>query len=160
MNLLFEKKVDLVLQAHDHNYQRSKQLTCALVEKFSSSCVANDGSSGTYSRGSGTIFVIAGTFGQVFYPINFTNPNSSYFASLASNNTQGMTHGFVEYIVSADEIQAHTGFTGSFSDSFRLVKPGALEAVLIFVEDNSLFVLLLIAPILIGITIVSLKRWK
>jgi hypothetical protein len=160
MNLLIQKKVDLVLQAHDHNYQRSKQLTCALVQQFSSSCVANDGSSGTYTKDHGTIFVIAGTFGQVFYPINFTNPNAAYFASLASNNTQGMTHGFVDYTISADEIRAHTDFTGSFSDSFRIVKPGALEAVLIFVEDNSLFVLLLIAPILAGVTIVSLKRWK
>jgi hypothetical protein len=160
MNLLIEKKVDLVLQAHDHNYQRSKQLTCVLVEQFSSACVADDGSSGTYAKGRGTIFVIAGTFGQDFYPINYTSGNAPYFASLASNNTLGMGHGFVEYTVTADELKAQTDFSGSFSDSFRIVKPGALEAVLIFVEDNSVFVLLLIAPILAGIIAFSLKRWK
>src|SRR5713226_4058817 len=70
MNLMFQKKVDLVLQAHDHNYQRSKQLTCASTEKFVSSCVADDGSSGSYWKAEGTIWVIAGTFGQVLYRIN------------------------------------------------------------------------------------------
>jgi hypothetical protein len=160
MNLLIQKKVDLVLQAHDHNYQRSKQLTCAFVEQFSSACVSNDGSSGTYSKGEGTIFVISGTFGQEFYPINFTSPNAPYFASLASNNTLGMRHGFVEYTVTADELKAQTDFSGSFSDSFRIVKPGALQAVLLFIGDNPIFTSLLIAPILAGIILVSLKRWK
>jgi hypothetical protein len=160
INLLIEKKVDLVLQAHDHNYQRSKQLTCVLAEQFSSACVADNGSSGTYAKARGTIFVISGTFGQQFYPVNSTSADAPYFASLASNNTLGMGHGFVKYTVTADELKAQTDFSGSFSDSFRIVKPGALEAVLIFVEDNSLFVLLLIAPILLGIVTVSLKRWK
>jgi calcineurin-like phosphoesterase family protein len=160
MNLLIQKKVDLVLQAHDHNYQRSKQLTCAFVEQFSSACVANDGSSGTYMKGRGTVFVIAGTFGQEFYPINFTNPNASYFAKLASNNTSGMGHGFVKYYVTASELTAQTDFSGSFSDSFRIVKPGALQAVLIFFQDNLLYASLLIAPIFVGIAVISLRHWK
>src|SRR5260370_21098028 len=160
MNLLIQKRVDLVLQAHDHNYQRSKQLTCAFVQQYSSSCVADDGSSGTYSKGRGTIFVISGTFGQEFYPINFTSPNALYFASLASNNTRGMGHGFVEYTITADELKAQTDFSGSFSDSFRIVKPEALQAILIFFEDSPILALLLIAPILVGITVVSFKRWR
>ncbi len=160
MNLLFQKKVDLVLQAHDHNYQRSKQLTCALVEKFSSSCVANDGSSGIYSKGRGTVFVIAGTFGQVFYPINFTDPNAAYFASLASNNTRGMGHGFVQISVTASEIRAQTDFSGSFSDSFSIVKPGVLRSITFFLEDNPILVWLSMAPILAGITVISFRRWR
>src|SRR3989442_7933926 len=118
MNLLFQKKVDLVLQAHDHNYQRSKQLTCALVEKFSSSCVANDGSSGIYSKGRGTGFLIAGTFGKGFYPINFTDPKAAYFSSLASNNTRGMGHGFVPLSATASEIMTQRDFLGRFAYSF------------------------------------------
>ena len=159
MNLLIQKKVDLVLQAHDHNYQRSKQLTCAVVEKFSSSCIANDGSSGVYSKSRGTIFVIAGTFGQVFYPINFADPNAAYFASLASNNTRGMGHGFVQISVAANELTAQTNFSGNFSDTFSIVKPGVLQSILFFVQDNLIFVLLSIAPILAGVTAISLKRW-
>ena len=160
MNLLLQKKVDLVLQAHDHNYQRSKQLTCAVVEQFSSGCVVDDGSSGTYSKGRGAIFVIAGTFGQEFYPINYASPNAPYFASLASNNTRGMAHGFVSFTVSAFELTAQTDFAGTFSDSFRIVEPGALQAFLHFVEDNSLFVSLLIVPIVAGTILGSFKWWK
>jgi len=160
MNLLFEKKVDLVLQAHDHNYQRSKQLTCATVQQYSSACVANDGSSGTYTKGHGPVFVIAGTFGQEFYPINYTSPNAPYFASMASSNTAGMEHGFVKYTVTADELTAQTDFAGSFSDSFRIMKPGALVALRLFVEDNPLLVSLLVAPIVLGVAVVSLNRWK
>jgi hypothetical protein len=160
MNLLFQKKVDLVLQAHDHNYQRSKQLTCALVEQFSSPCVANDGSSGIYAKGRGTIFVITGTFGQIFYPINFTNPNVAYFSSLASNNTSGMGHGFVHISVAASELKAQTDFSGSFFDSFTIVKPRVLQSFFFFVQDNLIFVLLSLAPILAGITVISLKRWR
>ncbi len=160
MNLLIEKRVDLVLQAHDHNYQRSKQLTCAVVLQFQSGCVANDGSSGTYTKGRGTVFVIAGTFGQEFYPINFESPNAPYFANMASNNTAGMGHGFVKYTITADELSAQTDFVGSFSDSFHIIKPGALVAFRLFVEDNPLLVSLLVAPIVLGVAVVSLNRWK
>jgi Calcineurin-like phosphoesterase len=160
MNLLLQKKVDLVLQAHDHNYQRSTQLTCAFAEHFSSGCVADDGASGTYAKGRGTIFVIAGTFGQEFYPINYTSPNAPYFASLASSNTPGMGHGFVSFTVSAHELTAHTDLSGTFSDSFRIVEAEGVQAILHFIEDNSLFASLLIAPVVAGTVIVSLKWWK
>jgi hypothetical protein len=158
MNLLIEKKVDLVLQAHDHNYQRSKQLTCALVEQFSSGCVANDGSAGTYTKGQGTVFVISGTFGQEFYPINFTNPNALYFATLAGKNTSGLGHGFLKVTVTTNEIEAMTQFSGNFSDSFHIVKPDPLLAAYLFIEHNLIFGSLLIAPILLGITLFVFKR--
>ncbi len=116
MNLLIEKKVDLVLQAHDHNYQRSKQLTCAIAENFSSGCVSNDGSSGTYT--------------------------------------------FVTFTVSADELRAQTDFSGTFSDSFSLVKPGVGQPVLLFIQGNFLFFLLLVAPVLAGTTLLFRKHWK
>ena len=161
MNFLIQNKVDLVLQAHDHNYQRSKQLTCAFVERFSSACVANDGSSGTYTKGHGTIFVIAGTFGQEFYPINYSSPNAPYFASLASVNTPGMGHGFVEYTITSEEISAQTDFWGRFSDSFSIIKPaGVLEGFLYLVEHNLILVSLFNAPILTGITAIFLKQLR
>src|SRR6267143_2112341 len=155
MNLMIQKKVDLVLQAHDHNYQRSKQLTCAMVEQFVGSCVENDGLSGTYSKGAGTTFVISGTFGEEFYPINSTNPNALYFASLAGKNTSGLGHGFLEVTVTPNEIQAHTDFSGTFSDSFRIVTGGALRAA-----GNVIFVLLFLVPIMAWVTAFSIKRWK
>jgi hypothetical protein len=71
-NLLIRKKVDLVLQGHDHAYFRSKQLainstTCPNVpsDSYNSTttkvgsanlnCVVNDGSTGSYVKGAGTV---------------------------------------------------------------------------------------------------------
>src|SRR5262245_9639537 len=58
MRFLIYKKVDLILQGHDHNYQRSKQLTCATRDFYDSSCVSNNGSKGIYAKGQGSIFLI------------------------------------------------------------------------------------------------------
>src|SRR5713101_4727291 len=37
MNLLIAKRVDLVLEGHDHDYQRGKQLTCETMESYQAS---------------------------------------------------------------------------------------------------------------------------
>jgi hypothetical protein len=79
---------------------------------------------------------------------------------MASNNTRGMGHGFITFTVTSDEFKAQTDFSGSFSDLFRIVKPGALAAFLLFVEDNPILVSLFLAPIFAGIVVVSLNRWK
>src|SRR6266550_3648509 len=70
-NLLVSKKVDLILQAHDHNYQRSKQLalngpTCTAIQvgTYNSNCVVNNGSTGNYTQGAGPVTVIIGTVGE------------------------------------------------------------------------------------------------
>jgi len=62
LTMLMNKRVDLILQGHDHTYQRSKQLTCATDGTYVSSCVANPGSSLT--KGAGTVYVIDGTGGE------------------------------------------------------------------------------------------------
>src|SRR5207244_12741144 len=56
-NLLVGKGVDLVLQAHDRTFQRSKQLLCVKDQTYRSYCVATDGSLGSYTQGRGTIFL-------------------------------------------------------------------------------------------------------
>jgi hypothetical protein len=71
-----------------------------------------------------------------------------------------MGHGFVQISVAAGELKAQTDFSGSFSDSFTIVKPGVLQSFLFFVGDNLIFVVLSIAPILAGISVISLKRWR
>ena len=54
LNELIAARVDLVLQGHDHGYQRSKQLSlgagCAAVKTraFNAACVVDDGSDGSY----------------------------------------------------------------------------------------------------------------
>ena len=66
---LFEKYgVDLVLQAHNHNYQRTYPI--AFNPDESSKPIVIKGSTTAYSANTdGTIFAIVGTGGQGFYPM-------------------------------------------------------------------------------------------
>src|SRR3990172_10776919 len=89
MNLLVEKRVDLVLQAHEHSYQRGKQLAldplaCPSIATtgYDPDCVADDGLDGTYPKGAGSVNVIAGTFGRGLYPVSRTDLEGPYFAAV------------------------------------------------------------------------------
>ncbi len=131
-NFLINRKVDLVLQGHDHNYQRSKQLTCITVGSFNNGCVADDGVDGAYMKGSGTVFVIAGIFGRALASISPTDPEAAYFTRAFGSGSTGSGHGFVEYSVSSERIGARivlaTG--GPFNDTFSIVsknKPPVLN---------------------------------
>ena len=116
-NLLMEKRVDLVLQGHDHNVQRSKQLACAAitVDGFDPACVADDGADNFYAKGAGIVVNIGGSFGQCCYPINLGDPELPYFASTNSD-----TNGFWKYTVTIDTLTATFVPTagGSFTDDY------------------------------------------
>lgn len=124
MNLLLSRRVDLVLQGHDHNYQRSKQLTCATVDAYSPACVADDGADNLYIKDAGTVFVIGGMFGTDFYDISPGDSEAGYFAAWMGGNSNP-THGFVKYTVSDTEIVAQflASATGSFTDGFAIRRP-------------------------------------
>ena len=132
MNLLISKKVDLVLQAHDHTYQRSKQLalsdSCPAVvpDTFNAGCVVDDGSDQIYTAGNGTLFVIDATFGAELYNINLLDPEVGYFAKWMGLNADPR-FGFMKYTVSDTGISAQfIGSTaGTFTDSFTLLAGSA-----------------------------------
>lgn len=123
MNLLIAKKVDLILQGHDHNYQRGKQLalnpaTCPGISPgaYDPDCVVDDGSDNAYIKGRGTILVIDGTFGKSLYSVNPGDTEAPYFAS--SNDS---TWGFTKYMVTAASLQARfVPSVGTFTDSFTI----------------------------------------
>jgi len=123
MNLLVEKKVDLVLQAHDHNYQRSKQLgldasSCPAVPvaAYDPDCVVDDGTDAAYAKGAGTLFVIAGTFGRDLSAPSPFDAEAPYFARI-----DGTSWGFVRYTVTANRIDARfVNSGGAFTDAFTL----------------------------------------
>jgi hypothetical protein len=122
LNLLVEKKVDLVLQGHDHNYQRSKQLshgaacTAIAANSFNIGCVADDGADGVYARGAGTIIVISGAFGRCCTTVSQGDSEAGYFATM--DNT---SNGYTKYTVYGDRIDAQfVNATGAFTDSFTI----------------------------------------
>jgi len=124
MNLLVSKHVDLVLQGHDHNYQRGKQLalngaTCPSVPAgtFDADCVVDDGSDNSYAKGAGTVFLISGSFGLCCYSVDPTDVEAGYFARVGATSK-----GFTKYTVGPGHITAQfVKTTGDLTDSFSIV---------------------------------------
>jgi hypothetical protein len=132
MSLLVEKKVDLVLHAHDHTYQRTRQLatdpsSCPVLEvdSFDEDCVVDDGEDDAYERGAGTVSVVAGTGGADLYEIDAHDPETGYFVEWMGANSEPRK-GFVRFAVSAKEISAEfvgSTETSSFADGFTIEGP-------------------------------------
>jgi len=67
---LFEKyNVDLVLQAHNHNYQRTYPISYNSVDDSSEPIVTYRNTTGYNDHMNGTIFALVGTGGESFYPL-------------------------------------------------------------------------------------------
>jgi len=126
-NLLISKRVDLILQGHDHTYQRSKQLglsaACPAVPTgvYDQDCVSDDGADGSYAKGSGAVLVITGTGGQPNYAINSADPETGYFARSRGLEQRGV-FGYTSFTVSETTLAASfTSVAGaSFSDAFTI----------------------------------------
>ena len=145
-NLLVAKKVDLVLQGHEHGYERSGQFAldpaaCPAIPvsgangtgtpSYIKGCVANDGSTGNYAKGAGPVVVIAGTAGIGLRPMNVAGtPDAAeapYFAKLMGSNDPYANHGFMRYTVTPSQLNAtfmsDNDGAAPFSDSFTIAGP-------------------------------------
>lgn len=137
LNLLIAKKVDLVLQGHDHTYQRSKQLShgagCAAVHGdysaiggnaavYNAACVADDGADAAYPKGTGTVFVIAGLGGDDIYPVNPADAEAAYFAKWMGANSTSASFGFLAITIQGNRLSGDflSAEAGRFMDSFRI----------------------------------------
>ena len=84
MDLLLEKRVDVILHGHDHSYQRTKQLALGPgcpslpIDDYNPACVADAREDG-YEQGRGTVSVIVATAGQELYELNPLDPETGYF---------------------------------------------------------------------------------
>jgi hypothetical protein len=142
MDLLINKRVDLVMQGHDHDYQRSKQLSCANANNFDLACVADDGADGSYTQGAGTVFVINGNFGGGgFTPIDCNDSERNYFVRAMGGDgnvwngdgcsTARVGRGILLFMATADRLEGRfamtyeTGGSGDpFTDGFAIVGDG------------------------------------
>jgi predicted phosphodiesterase len=103
---LFEKHgVDLVLHAHNHNYQRTYPISFN-PNDGSEPIVKHNFTTDYNDHTVGTIFAIVGTGGESFYPLDGTAP---YMA------TQLDRFGFLN--IEIDNGNPHTLLTGSFLDN-------------------------------------------
>ncbi len=125
--LVVNKKVDLLLQGHDHTYQRSKQLatsaTCPTVPtgRFLAACVTGDGAQGSYIAGKGTVLVINGLGGAETYAINPADAQAGYFARTVGRTT-GELAGSSRLTITPSSLSMR--FVGTpattFTDSFTI----------------------------------------
>jgi PKD repeat protein len=126
-NLLISKKVDLVLNGHEHLYQRTKQLAtgpgCATltIGSYNPSCVAD--SDNSLKKGAGTVFLTLGTGGTPLRDVNLSDPEAGYFVTSEGANQNG-TYGFGDFDVTPDALSMRfvRGAGGTFTDAFTLTK--------------------------------------
>jgi len=127
MNLLINKKVDLVFQAHDHAFNRSKQLAlrtgCSRVNagSYDSDCVVDTGSDGTYGKGAGTVIMTLGVGGKGINSVDTHDAEAGYFTRWMGSNANP-TYGFVKISVTSTSLSGRfvRGAGGTFTDSFAI----------------------------------------
>ncbi|BAV33068.1 hypothetical protein SCL_0748 [Sulfuricaulis limicola] len=137
LNLLIAKKVDLVLQGHDHTYQRSKQLAhapgCTVLRGdysatggaqavYNSACVADDGADAAYPKGAGTVFVISGLGGDDIYAVSESDAEAPYFAKWMGAGSAGAGFGFLNITIQGNRLSGEflPAEAGRFTDSFTI----------------------------------------
>ena len=122
-NELVSLKVDLILQAHDHVYERSKQLAlqtgCSSVRSdgdFNAACIVAEPQNDTYAKGLGSVVVVQGVGGrsQDNVTLNGSDPELGYFASVMGGNANTQNRsggsGSVRYAVTRERIEVETDF--------------------------------------------------
>ena len=118
-------KVDLILQGHEHGYQRSKQLSlnadCPALKpnNFNASCVSDDGSDGVYRRGAGPVIVISAAFGRDPYTVHPDDPEAGYIATWMDGDNE--SKGYMQFTVTKDKIDGQfVNVTGPLTDHLTI----------------------------------------
>lgn len=126
MKLLVRQNVDLILQGHNHIYERSKQLatnstTCTdiSVGTYNSACVKDTGADGLYTKGAGSIVLTLGSSGMTLAKVKLDDPETRYFAATNDN-----TYGFTKFTATPTTMRVQfLPAIGSFADTFSIVAP-------------------------------------
>ncbi|WP_240793682.1 MULTISPECIES: hypothetical protein [unclassified Arthrobacter] len=123
-DLMVSKGVDLVLNGHEHLYQRTKQLStgngCAAINPgaYNAECVRRDGNN--LSKGAGTVFVTVGTGGVPLRRVHTDDPEAPYFAAYSGQNATP-SHGLLDLRFTGTSLAGRFVATaGSFQDAFTI----------------------------------------
>jgi PKD repeat protein len=123
-NMLIAKKVDLVLNGHEHLYQRTHQLghgpSCAALTPGTvvPACISD---SDATMRQAGTVFATVGTGGIAQRPVNESDSERGYFAAYSGENVSP-ADGVLDVRATADTFEARflPTVAGAFTDSFTI----------------------------------------
>lgn len=124
LSMLLAQKVDVILQGHEHGYERSKQLTtsattCLVLQTdtFSSACVVDADNS--LVKGAGTVIHVIGTGGKGLRHLWTDDSEYPYFAQ-----SDVTTWGFGKFTVSSTALsftfRRSTG--GTLTDAFTITE--------------------------------------
>lgn len=125
MTMLLDKKVDVILQGHEHGYERSKQVTtlaqtCPILKpnQFDPDCVTD--SDDTLAKGAGTVIHVIGTGGQKLRSLDTDDPEYPYFVK---SNVK--SYGFGKFVVTPDSVSFtfQPSLPGTLTDSYTITKP-------------------------------------
>jgi hypothetical protein len=128
MTMLLNKKVDLILQGHDHGYQRSKQLTtnpstCPLlpVDAFEEACVVD--ADDELVKGAGTVIQIISTGGKGMRLVEPSDSEYNYFVG-RFRDQDNETFGFGEFTVTPTQLSFSfiASLGPAFDDSYRITE--------------------------------------
>ncbi|MBS1906832.1 MAG: metallophosphoesterase [Actinobacteria bacterium] len=133
--LAAEKRVDLILNGHEHNYQRSKQLqlseACPVIthDTYDAACVtAADGSAAApYQRGAGPVQVIIGTGGHKPSAVNDADGDRKFMIAADSGADNC---GYASFAVTATSLTGtfENACSGALADTFAIVGAAATTA--------------------------------
>lgn len=129
-NLALDTEVDLMVNGHEHMYQRSKQLAhgtgCTTITQnssYDSDCVTHAGTVGDpYVKGEGTVQIVNAASGSDTRQADTDDDDYNYFTKMDSD---GSSKGFIKFTVSSTELSGVFVDTndGGFSDSFSINAP-------------------------------------
>jgi hypothetical protein len=125
IDLLLDRRVDLVLTGHEHLYQRTKQLAHAtgcrqlVINAYRPSCVAD--ADDDLAHGAGTVFVTVGTGGIPLRVVRPDDPERRYFTRWSGRNADP-TWGALSVQADADTLTADflRASGGGFADRFTI----------------------------------------
>ena len=111
-----------MLHGHDHNYQRTHQLSCITINTFSPACVSD--SDGSHQSGDGTVLVVsAAVRDDSLYAVSGSDTEAGYFADYMGANSVNSGAGYVKVTATPDSlIVEFIGVTTSHSDTFEIRK--------------------------------------
>ena len=117
---LVDAGVDLVLQGHDHDYQRTHAL--GSVVEGGVGAIADGGGDGAYARGAGTVFAIVGTAGNYLTDCSHDDPEYGNFARHWCGEEATVSIGYMLLTADRDRLDAEfvTTTGTSFSDAFTI----------------------------------------
>jgi hypothetical protein len=129
LDLLVDRKVDLVLHGHEHSYMRTHQLAdgplCPRLEPgaYDEGCVADTGSA--FRKGAGTVFVTIGTGGVGLRDIEPRDDAEAGYFATASGANVNPTWGSLHVVATAQDLTAEfrRASGGTFTDAFRITTP-------------------------------------